>query len=148
MDDVVERAVGSVLGLAAGDALGAPFEFQRAADIPVPVPAFELDWLGLPPGTWTDDTAMARNLWMSLIDHGGRLDTDDVLARHLAWLGSSPPDVGNLTRKVLRDTQAGVPRGRARLRRAARSRGERRERLRDVLRPPGGGVRSPAGGTL
>jgi ADP-ribosyl-[dinitrogen reductase] hydrolase len=102
------RAVGSVLGLAVGDALGAPFEFQRAADIPMPLPAFELDWLGLPPGTWTDDTAMARNLWTSLIDHGGRLDTDDVLARHLVWLASSPPDVGNLTRKVLRDAEAGA----------------------------------------
>ena len=35
--------------------------------------------MGLPPGTWTDDTAMARNLWTSLIDHGGDLDLDDVL---------------------------------------------------------------------
>jgi ADP-ribosylglycohydrolase len=98
--DARERAVGSVLGLALGDALGAPFEFRRAARIPDPAPAFELDWMGLPPGTTTDDTAMARNLVRSLVERGG-LDTDDVLARHVAWLGTRPPDVGNLTRVVL-----------------------------------------------
>ena len=64
--DLPERAVGSVLGLALGDALGAPFEFRRAAQVPVPLPAFELEWMGLPPGTTTDDTAMARNLMRSL----------------------------------------------------------------------------------
>ncbi len=95
-----ERAVGSVLGLALGDALGAPFEFRRAAQVPHPVPAFELDWMGLPPGATTDDTAMARNLVRSLVERGA-LDTQDVLARHIAWLGTRPPDVGNLTRIVL-----------------------------------------------
>ena len=70
----VERAVGSVLGLALGDALGAPFEFRRAAQVPDPVPAFELGWMGLPPGTTTDDTAMARNLVRSLVERGA-LDT-------------------------------------------------------------------------
>ena len=98
--DASDRAVGSVLGLALGDALGAPFEFRRAAQVPDPLPAFELGWMGLPPGTTTDDTAMAQNLIRSLIERGG-LDTADVLARHIAWLGSRPPDVGNLTRIVL-----------------------------------------------
>lgn len=101
MGDVRERAVGGILGLALGDALGAPFEFRRRDAIPSPLPAFELPWIGLPPGTWTDDTAMARNLWTSLIEHGGALDLADLLARHLAWLATGPPDVGNLTRKVL-----------------------------------------------
>src|SRR5437867_1689172 len=95
-----ERAVGSVLGLAIGDALGAPFEFSRAKDVPSPLPAFQLSWNGMAPGTWTDDTAMARNLWRSLTERG-RLDLDDVLQRHLAWLTTSPPDVGNMTRLVL-----------------------------------------------
>jgi len=108
MGDLQDRAVGAVLGLALGDALGAPFEFQRADRIPRPLPAFERPWMGLPPGTWTDDTAMARNLWLSLIEHGGRLDTADVLRRHIAWLGSGPPDVGNLTRKVLSRSAEGV----------------------------------------
>ncbi len=105
--DVRDRAVGSVLGLALGDALGAPFEFRRAAQIPSPLPAFELPWMGLPPGTTTDDTAMARNLIRSLVANGGRLDTADVLARHLAWFATDPPDVGNLTRHVLLRTRDG-----------------------------------------
>jgi ADP-ribosyl-[dinitrogen reductase] hydrolase len=102
-----ERAVGSVLGLALGDALGAPFEFRRAARIPDPVPAFELEWMGLPPGSTTDDTAMARNLVRSLVERGG-LETEDVLARHVAWLGTGPPDVGTLTRIVLSRTVEGA----------------------------------------
>jgi ADP-ribosyl-[dinitrogen reductase] hydrolase len=98
--DASERAVGSVLGLALGDALGAPFTYRRAAQVPHPVPAFELGSMGLPPGTTTDVTAMARTLIGSLIERRG-LETDDVLARHIAWLGTRPPGVENLTRIVL-----------------------------------------------
>ena len=107
--DTRERAVGSILGIAVGDALGAPFEFRRAADIASPLPAFELPWMGMPPGTWTDDTAMARNLWASLIAREGVFDPDDVVARHLAWLATGPPDVGNLTRRVLSRLRDGDP---------------------------------------
>ena len=96
-----QRAIGSILGLAIGDALGAPFEFRRRSQVAFPLPAFELPWNGMPPGTWTDDTAMAMNLWTSLIDHGGALDLGDVMDRHLAWLGSDPPDIGNQTRAAL-----------------------------------------------
>jgi ADP-ribosyl-[dinitrogen reductase] hydrolase len=106
--DVTDRTVGAILGLALGDALGAPFEFRRRDAIPDPVPAFELPWMGLPPGTWTDDTAMARNLWTSLIDHRGRFEPDDVVARHLAWLATDPPDVGNQTRLALREAERGT----------------------------------------
>jgi ADP-ribosylglycohydrolase len=104
MADQRERAIGSILGLAVGDALGAPFEFRRRDRIPSPLPAFELPWLRFPPGTWTDDTALARNLWRSLIDHDGALDVEDVRARHRAWLDGGPPDVGNQTALALRET--------------------------------------------
>jgi len=102
-----DRAIGSVLGLAIGDALGAPFEFSRAQDMLSPLPAFELPWMGKPPGTWTDDTAMARNLWRSLVAREG-LDLDDVLRRHLEWFATDPRDIGNLTRKVLTWARDGV----------------------------------------
>jgi len=88
------------MGLALGDALGAPFEGRRAADIPDPVPALELPWMGLPPGSTTDDTAMARNLIRSLAARG-EFDPEDLVARHLEWSRSDPPDVGVLTRRVL-----------------------------------------------
>jgi ADP-ribosyl-[dinitrogen reductase] hydrolase len=96
-----DRVVASVLGLALGDALGAPFESRRASDVPDPIPALELPWLGLPPGSTTDDTAMARNLVRSLADRGG-FDASDVARRHLEWFASDPPDVGAMTRRVLR----------------------------------------------
>ena len=97
---VRERVLGCVLGLALGDAAGAPFEFLRAHEIPDPAPLFELPWLGLPPGSTTDDTALARNLVRSLGERG-RLDPDDLIGRHLAWFRSGPPDIGTLTRLVL-----------------------------------------------
>ncbi len=53
--DVADRVVGSVLGLALGDALGAPFEFSRAGEVPDPIPALERPWMDLPPGSTTDE---------------------------------------------------------------------------------------------
>lgn len=106
--NVRDRVVASVLGLALGDALGAPFEFRRSHEIPSPVPAFELPWMGLPPGATTDDTAMARTLIRSLIERGG-LDPGDVLRRHVEWLRTAPPDVGSLTRRVLSWAAEDVP---------------------------------------
>jgi ADP-ribosyl-[dinitrogen reductase] hydrolase len=99
--DLRDRALGSVLGLALGDAAGAPFEFLRAANIPNPVPVFELEWMHLPPGSTTDDTAMARNLVRSLSDRGD-FDSEDLVRRHVEWFVSDPPDVGTLTRRVLK----------------------------------------------
>lgn len=99
--------MGCVLGLALGDALGAPFEFRRRDEIPHPLPAFERGLSGLPPGTGTDDTAMARNLWRSLSERRS-LDPDDVVRRHLEWLATDPPDVGTLTRRVLSEIRDGV----------------------------------------
>lgn len=98
--------MGSVLGLALGDALGAPFEFLRSRNIPNPLPAFERPWLGRPPGSTTDDTAMSRNLVRSLSARGG-FDPADLVERHLAWFRSDPPDVGTLVGRVLRRVDAG-----------------------------------------
>jgi ADP-ribosyl-[dinitrogen reductase] hydrolase len=108
-EDIRDRAAGTIVGLAIGDALGAPFEFRRRADIPVPLPAFEEPWMGFPPGTWTDDTALARNLWTSLIEHEGAFVPGHVLAKHLAWLATGPPDVGNQTRQALEEARRGTP---------------------------------------
>jgi ADP-ribosyl-[dinitrogen reductase] hydrolase len=108
LSDLADRAAGSVLGLALGDALGAPFEFRRVHQIPDPLPAFELPWGDRPPGSTTDDTAMARNLVRSLVERDG-FDPDDLVARHLEWFRSDPPDVGSQTRRVLRRVAEGEP---------------------------------------
>jgi ADP-ribosyl-[dinitrogen reductase] hydrolase len=100
VDDLRERVVGCVLGLALGDALGAPFEFRRREQIPEPLPAFELPWHSYRAGTTTDDTGMARNLVRSLAATAG-LDTMDLADRHVDWYRSQPAGIGNLTRRVL-----------------------------------------------
>ncbi len=51
---------------------------------------------------------MARNLARSLARRGG-FDPADVVAEHLAWFATGPPDVGNLTRRVLSRIAAGAP---------------------------------------
>ena len=98
--------VGSCLGLALGDALGAPFEFRRAHLIPDPLPALELGWAGGQAGSTTADTSMARNLMRSLAERGG-FDPHDLLRRHVEWFRSDPPDVATLTRLVLRRAARG-----------------------------------------
>jgi ADP-ribosyl-[dinitrogen reductase] hydrolase len=104
--DVADRVIGSVLGLALGDALGAPFEFLRGCNVPDPIPALTQSWMDLPPGSTTDDTAMARNLARSLAARE-EFDPSDLVARHLAWFRTGPPDVGTLTRRVLKRVDAG-----------------------------------------
>src|SRR4029453_7438711 len=98
--DVADRITGSVLGLALGDALGAPFEGRMAAEVPDPLPALELPWMGLPPGSTTDDTAMARNLVRSLAALA-EFDPDDLVARHLEWFRSGPRDGARFTPRVV-----------------------------------------------
>lgn len=98
--DLADRVEGSCLGLALGDALGAPFEFLRAPNVPDPVPALERPWTDHPLGSTTDDTAMARNLMRSLAERG-RFDPEDLVRRHLEWFLTDPPDVGSLTGRVL-----------------------------------------------
>jgi ADP-ribosyl-[dinitrogen reductase] hydrolase len=104
--NLANRVVGSCLGLALGDALGAPFEFMRAHQIPDPLPALEVSWRGGPAGSTTDDTSMARNLMRNLTERG-ELDPDDLVRRHVEWFRRDPPDVSTLTRLVLRRAARG-----------------------------------------
>lgn len=104
-----DRFRGVLIGLAAGDALGAPLEFGP------PRPAHDLlremigggtfDWK---PGEWTDDTQMALCITKSLRSCN-HVDPDDIADRFVAWLESRPPDVGNHTRAVLSIIRKGVP---------------------------------------
>src|SRR5689334_16680892 len=53
----LDRAIGALLGTAAGDALGAPYEFAppRGPELDVVMTGGR----GWEPGEWTDDTSMA-----------------------------------------------------------------------------------------
>lgn len=83
---IADRAVGALVGLAVGDALGAPVEFCRR-DTFEPVAEMRAGgYFKLPVGAWTDDTAMALCLAESLIDHP-HLDQKDLLDRFCLWAG-------------------------------------------------------------
>lgn len=82
----IDRAMGCLVGLAIGDALGAPVEFCRR-DTFEPVTDMRAGgYFKLPAGAWTDDTAMALCLAESLIEHPG-LDPKDLLDRFCLWAG-------------------------------------------------------------
>ena len=72
------------MGLAAGDALGAPLEGRSPGSF-TPVEGMARGGAhGLPPGFWTDDTSMALCLAESLIERRG-FDPVDQLSRYVRW---------------------------------------------------------------
>jgi ADP-ribosyl-[dinitrogen reductase] hydrolase len=97
---------GALLGLAAGDALGAGYEFSTPeADTEIGmVGGGPFDWA---PGEWTDDTQMA--LCIAEVAAAGPLDVDAVGRRFLDWYAGRPKDVGVQTSAVL-GAAAGDPR--------------------------------------
>ena len=79
------KAIGSIVGFAIGDALGAPVEFKERGTFE-PVEFYRSGGkFNLPAGAYTDDTAMTLCLAQSLIDKNG-CDADDQLQKYIAWL--------------------------------------------------------------
>ena len=79
-----DRALGALVGLAAGDALGTTIEFTskpRRAVLQTIVGGGPFE---LRPGEWTDDTAMALALADSLV-RAPDLDSRDLMDRFVAW---------------------------------------------------------------
>jgi len=105
--DEKSRFVGTLLGAAAGEALGAPCEDQGARE-PSAVPR-EITGGGIwAAGEPTDDIELTLALLRSLVARGG-LDLDDVARGYLRWFQGRPKDVGNLTRAALENLRAGEP---------------------------------------
>ena len=106
-EEIVDRSYGSLIGLAVGDAMGAPLEFKSPGSFE-PVN----DMMGdgphhLEPGEWTDDTSMALCLAESLIETG-KFDPVDQLSRYFHWyhdgylsVNDKCFDIGNTTREAL-----------------------------------------------
>lgn len=97
------RAAGVLLATAAGDALGAGYEFTH------PTPETVIDMIGggpfhFAPGEWTDDTSMAvaiAEVAAEGVDLRSTEGLDAVAAQFLRWYDSQPNDIGNQTRAVL-----------------------------------------------
>ena len=81
---VLDRARGSLLGLAAGDALGTAVEFLAPGTFE-PVTGMRAGGaLGLEAGEWTDDTSMALCVAESLLTKGD-FDATDQMERYVKW---------------------------------------------------------------
>jgi len=106
-----ERFRGALLGLAAGEALGAPAEFLTPEQVlerygvlteMVGGGVYEVD-----PGESVDATEMMLCLAESLADLGA-FDAEDVIARYRAWFESHPRHVGLTVRAALISYCAGT----------------------------------------
>ncbi len=113
MISLEDRYLGCLIGLACGDALGGPVEFDSRAQMDVRYPHGLRDfigggWLFLDPGEITDDTQMALDVARSLVTFPDG-DMEDLATRFLSWRNSEPKDIGNTTRDALDRIARGVP---------------------------------------
>ena len=104
---VRERALGALLGLATGDALGTTLEFAERDAAPLLTRMVGGGPFRLAPGEWTDDTSMALALADSLAA-APSLDERDLMQRFLSWWKRGEYshngrcfDIGNTTRTAL-----------------------------------------------
>ncbi|MCA9864018.1 MAG: ADP-ribosylglycohydrolase family protein [Thermomicrobiales bacterium] len=107
-----DRYRGVLLGVACGDALGGPVEFQDRAAIAQRFPNGVREfvgggWLDLDPGEITDDTQQTLILCRALTEGG--LDLGAFGEGLLEWYRSAPKDIGNTTLVALRALAAGTP---------------------------------------
>ena len=106
-----DRFRGALLGLAVGEALGAPADFLTAAQIEERHGVIT-DMLGggchdVAPGETTDATEMMLCLAESLADRRA-FDPEDIMERYLAWFDGTPRDVSLTVRTVLLSFRSGT----------------------------------------
>lgn len=107
----LDRACGVLLATAAGDALGAPYEFEPPRGPDLEVAMVGGGSFGWNPGEWTDDTSMALAI-AEVAATGADLRDEPaqtaIVTRWYDW-SLTATDVGNQTRTVLGATgRAGV----------------------------------------
>lgn len=106
-DAIRSRAIGALLGLAIGDAVGTTLEFRKRDSYPMLTDMIGGGPFSLKPGEWTDDTAMALALADSL-ERNPDLDEKDLMARFVDWHEQGTYsctgrcfDIGTTTREAL-----------------------------------------------
>ena len=103
MAELLDRFLGSLLGLAIGDALGAPFEFNKI-DKTRNLDMDEIYSTAVKGGLlrYTDDTLMAMYLAEAIIEAGG-FDPSIVAEKYYEWyLSGDLRGIGVTTREALR----------------------------------------------
>jgi ADP-ribosyl-[dinitrogen reductase] hydrolase len=102
--DTPDRNAGSLLGLAVGNALGAPLDRMGPEQIQIKHGTVREmiggGWLLLRPGQTTTPVALARRVGESLVERRG-LDAADVAARYADYYRTAPKDVAGALRTAL-----------------------------------------------
>ena len=81
----IDYKMGMFIGLAIGDALGAPLEFQEAREPDNYLTQFTTGGVhNVSVGEWTDDTSMALAMATSLIEKQ-KFDADDIMNNFCKW---------------------------------------------------------------
>lgn len=80
-----DRAIGAFIGLAIGDALGAPVEFMQRDTFPPVTGMRSGGYFHLNAGEWTDDTAMSLAVAHSLL-RVGDVDQRDMMDSFVSWI--------------------------------------------------------------
>ena len=103
---MISRAKGAFLGLAIGDALGAPAEFLTRGEIKDKYGVLKEmvggGWLRLKPGQVTDDTQMSLCIARAIAT-AGRWTQTGIADNLTVWLKSKPIDVGDTCRRGIRN---------------------------------------------
>ena len=85
-------------GLIVGDALGVPVEFQTRGEL-MEHPVTRMEGYGThnqPPGTWSDDSAMAIATMHSIVQKQG-IDYDDMMDKFVEWYNNGKYMQGHFT---------------------------------------------------
>jgi len=102
----ISHARGAFIGLAVGDALGAPVEFMTRGEIRDKYGELREmvggGWLRLKPGQVTDDTEMSLCIARA-ITAAGSWSLTGMADNLAAWLKSKPIDVGDTCRRGIRN---------------------------------------------
>lgn len=102
---LASRCRAAMLGVAVGDALGAPLEFMTTGEIAAKHGRVDEmlggGWLRLKPGQITDDTEMTLCVARGIVKHGG-WSLGAIAGEFAAWLRSKPIDVGDTCRRGIR----------------------------------------------
>lgn len=104
--DIRSRARAAFIGLAVGDALGAPVEFMTAGEIRAKYGVLREivggGWLRLKPGQVTDDTEMSLCAARAIVAANG-WSLCGIAEEFAGWLKTKPVDVGDTCRRGIRN---------------------------------------------
>lgn len=110
-ENIYDKFVGGLYGVAIGDSLGSIFEFYNRstpklkwtgllADVPVTV-QFQWHSMILEPGSYTDDTEMSIQLLKSILENDG-YNCDKTIKKYLEWANLKATSLGKNTRALMK----------------------------------------------